>query len=214
MGKPQTQLLNGATQLRSNNASPTVLLQYPLGEWKGSIFFENKLLIGSTILLFELGGLAGIRYLGVLYSQPVLALTESAPNEDSAKYFVNQGVDKAKTGDYRGAIEDLNQAIKLNPNFAAYYNRGLVRSYLGNKLAALEDLNQAIKLNPDFPPAYNNRGVLRSYLGNKLAALEDLNQAIKLNINDNDVRIQVMGKWLKSFSRKGLSENPSGSNFQ
>lgn len=81
---------------------------------------ENKLLIGSTILLFELSGLAAIGSLGFLSSQPVIALTETAPLENSAKFFLNQGVDKAKRGDYKGAIENFNQSLKLNPNFAAY----------------------------------------------------------------------------------------------
>ncbi|MBG1259638.1 tetratricopeptide repeat protein [Nostoc sp. BAE] len=45
------------------------------------------------------------------------------------------------------AIEDFNQAIKINPNLAeAYYNRGSVRFNLGDKQGAIADLQKAADL--------------------------------------------------------------------
>jgi Flp pilus assembly protein TadD len=39
--------------------------------------------------------------------------------------FFNRGVEKFQKRDYQGAIEDFNQALRLNPNNAnAYQNRG------------------------------------------------------------------------------------------
>lgn len=50
-------------------------------------------------------------------------------------------------GNNQAAIEDYNQAIKFNPNYAiAYSNRGLARSVLGDKQAAIEDYRQAANL--------------------------------------------------------------------
>jgi tetratricopeptide (TPR) repeat protein len=47
-------------------------------------------------------------------------------------------------GDKQGAIDDLNKAIKLNPNDAdAYYNRGDVRFEMGDEQGGTEDYNQA-----------------------------------------------------------------------
>ena len=34
----------------------------------------------------------------------------------TAKEFVDRGVDKADTNDFIGAIEDVSKAIKINPN--------------------------------------------------------------------------------------------------
>jgi len=49
--------------------------------------------------------------------------------------------------DIQGAIADLDQAIKLNPNYAeAYGHRGLVHYVLGNKQEAIKDLQKAVEL--------------------------------------------------------------------
>ncbi|MEI6444370.1 MAG: tetratricopeptide repeat protein, partial [Nostocales cyanobacterium ELA583] len=82
-------------------------------------------------------------------------------------------------------IQDYNQALKINPNYAdAYYNRGLTRDDLGDKQAAIQDYNQALKINPNYADAYNNRGILRAKLGDKQGAIQDYNQALKINPND------------------------------
>jgi tetratricopeptide (TPR) repeat protein len=84
-------------------------------------------------------------------------------------------------GDYKNAIADYNQAIKLKPDYAeAYYNRGLTYNYQGNYTAAIADYNQAIKLKPDYAEAYNNRGLAYADQGNYTEAIADYNQAIKL----------------------------------
>ncbi len=102
----------------------------------------------------------------------------------TAEDLFKRGNDKRERKDYQGAIEDYNQAIKINPNYTdAYKNRGIARSDLGDKKGAIEDYNQAIKINPNFDKAYNNRGIARSALGDKKGAIEDLNQAIKINPN-------------------------------
>ncbi|MHC5862077.1 tetratricopeptide repeat protein, partial [Nostoc sp.] len=45
------------------------------------------------------------------------------------------------------AIEDYNQAIRINPNFAeAYYNRGIARASSGDDRLAIEDLQKAANL--------------------------------------------------------------------
>ena len=150
------------------------------------MLFDKKLLIGSAILLFGLGRLVRVNCWEFISIKPVLAQTENTGLESSAKYFLNRGVNQAKKGDYGGAIEDFNQAIKLNPNFATYYNRGLVRHYSGDEIGAIEDFNQSIKLNPSFFSAYDNRGIIRYYLGDATAAIKDFSQAIKFNLNDAD----------------------------
>jgi len=61
--------------------------------------------------------------------------------------YVNRGIAKAELGDYVGAIEDYNKAIRLKPYLGlAYYNRGLAYEILGEKEKATADITKYEKL--------------------------------------------------------------------
>ncbi|MFK0734953.1 MAG: tetratricopeptide repeat protein, partial [Gloeotrichia echinulata HAB0833] len=83
--------------------------------------------------------------------------------------------------DIKGAIEDYNQALKINPNDAqAYNNRGGARVNSGDFKGAIEDFNQALKINPNLAEAYKNRGVARYLSGDKQGAIADWQKAADL----------------------------------
>jgi tetratricopeptide (TPR) repeat protein len=93
----------------------------------------------------------------------------------------DRGVGKVAKADYKGAIQDFNQAIKLDPKLPeAYLGRGISYSGLGNRTAALKDFNQAIKLNKSFAEAYLNRADEYAAMGKKREAIADLQQASAL----------------------------------
>jgi len=115
----------------------------------------------------------------------------------SVAYYNHRYTDY-KHRDYEGAIENFNQALRLNPNDAkAYVNRGNayyeIAQHSGTRnrdyRAAIEDFNQALRLNPNDAKAYLKRGEVRSeiapYSGDSYsdyrAAIEDFNQALRLN---------------------------------
>ncbi|MEB3831435.1 tetratricopeptide repeat protein, partial [Phormidium sp. CCY1219] len=78
-------------------------------------------------------------------------------------------------------IEDYNQAIRLDSNYAlAYNNRGIARHDLGDLEAAIEDYNQAIRLDSNYAHAYYNRGIAYRQLGEKAKALDSFRQAATL----------------------------------
>ncbi len=53
-------------------------------------------------------------------------------------------------GDYQRAIDDLDEAIRLDPELAlAYYNRALASTLLGNDAAARQDIDRAVELGMD-----------------------------------------------------------------
>ncbi|MDF5717653.1 MAG: trypsin-like peptidase domain-containing protein [Rhizonema sp. NSF051] len=93
--------------------------------------------------------------------------------------------------DYKEALSDYNQAIKLQPNSSiAYASRGLVRFLLNDSKGAIADLDRAIK----FPSAntslrykffsstvYSYRGTVHEELKDYQTALADYTQEIKLD---------------------------------
>ena len=74
-----------------------------------------------------------------------------------------------------------DQAIHLNPDYAAAYNnRGYAKDDLGRHDAALIDYDEAIRLKPDVAEVYNNRGCAKKALGRRDDALADYDEAIRL----------------------------------
>ena len=89
-----------------------------------------------------------------------------------------------KFTDSNQALMFLNQAIRLDPNFAdAYHNRGSAYLDLDQYDRAIDDYNQAIRLDPNSAPSYNNRGHWYYKKVQFERALEDYNLAIRLDPN-------------------------------
>ena len=73
--------------------------------------------------------------------------------------YSNRGSAYYNLGENRRAIEDFDQALRIDPGFAiAYSNRGLAYNNLGEHRRAIEDYDQAIRIDPGLAAAYNNRG--------------------------------------------------------
>ena len=97
----------------------------------------------------------------------------------SAVRLNNRGIEKFRSGDLDGALEDYNRAIKINPGYApAYYNRGIAYEDLGDYGNALMDYTKAIEINPYYVDAYNNRGCLLVEEGDYERAIKDFTHAI------------------------------------
>ena len=80
------------------------------------------------------------------------------------------------------AFEALNQAIRLDPNYAeAVETRANVFNNVKKYDRAIEDYNEALRLDPDFALAYADRGAAWYFKGEYQKAIEDDDQAIKLN---------------------------------
>jgi tetratricopeptide (TPR) repeat protein len=101
--------------------------------------------------------------------------------QNLARAFSSRGLAYARKGQYDRAIEDLDQAIRFDPNDAfAFRNRGTSYARKGQYDHAIEDLDQAIRLNPNDAVAFSNRGLSYSGKGQYDHAIEDLDQTIRL----------------------------------
>jgi tetratricopeptide (TPR) repeat protein/predicted Ser/Thr protein kinase len=86
---------------------------------------------------------------------------------------------------FERAIEDYDQAIKLDPNQAYFYgDRAWSYIHIGNFEAALLDYSKAIALEPDNPHFWNGKADTFSRLGKYEEALEAINRAIKIDAQE------------------------------
>ena len=77
-------------------------------------------------------------------------------------------------GRFEEAVEDLTEAVKLNPALPEAYNaRGFAYFRLKRYAAAIGDFDEAIRLRPAYPNAYTNRSAARRAAGDKSGASED-----------------------------------------
>ncbi len=94
-------------------------------------------------------------------------------------------------GDSERALEDYNQAIRLDPRLAeAYYNRGYALYRLGRPQDALRDYDKVVSLLPELPSAYFNRSIVLLALNEKPKAIEDLRKALQLDPTNTKYRDQ------------------------
>ena len=112
------------------------------------------------------------------------ALLKADPDttKNRATIYGSRGVGYYSKGDYDRAIQDTDQAIRLNPNEPSfYYTSGLAYKKKGDFDRAIQDFNEAIRLNPNFERAYYDRG--NAYIDKEEydRAIQDFNDAIRLN---------------------------------
>ena len=82
------------------------------------------------------------------------------------------------------AIQDINEAIRLNPSTAWYNNRGLTYYKMKDQDRAIADYNEAIRLDPNNSFAYYNRANAYRSKGDFTQAKGDYQEAIRLNPRD------------------------------
>lgn len=101
--------------------------------------------------------------------------------------------------DWDRAIQDYDQAIRLDPDFAlARNNRGSAYQHKGDYERALRDYNNAIRLDSTFAVAFSNRGRVHHFQENYALAIRDYDQAIEL---DPDYALAYYNRALARFDQ-------------
>jgi tetratricopeptide (TPR) repeat protein len=133
---------------------------------------------------FNLGILANV-FLPLVNQSGLKLEANSSPttnvattNDDS---LVSAAI-KIQSGDYSGALAELNRSIAANPRRAsAYYMRANVNQSIGNRSAIIPDLNRAIELDTKNPQAYYLRGSMLQANDDLGGALADFDKVIQLD---------------------------------
>ena len=105
------------------------------------------------------------------------------------------GVVALQTGHYKNAVDNIGQAIEINPNDTSYYsNLGIALQALKQFDAAIASYDKAIALKPDYTEAYYNRGI----------ALQELKQ-LDAAVASYDKAIAFKPEYAEAYSNRGVA---------
>jgi tetratricopeptide (TPR) repeat protein len=137
----------------------------------------------------------------------IVADAEAAPaasndtaTDTGASEFIGEGVRLAAIGEHEAAIQNFDEAIRLDEERSfVYKQRGASYKALGQYEAAITDYNEAIRLNGEDVNAYYNRGVSQYALQDYAAAIADF-----------DVVIQSDPEFVNAYSRRADAHEAMG----
>ena len=181
---PRSRLEQAKVYIQDNNASKALqsLKDYTPSETERSEYYF----------------LEGRAYQELKLNTKALSSYSIAIHEQNNHYRAlnNRGLIKGALKDMRGAMDDLNRAINVKPDYApAYLNRGVTRAAMQKTDLAIEDFTKALVLNPGYSDAYRNRGITYKYTGNLNGACRDWLKA--RNLGDSSVQ-----SWLNRHCRQ------------
>ncbi|HVY21635.1 MAG TPA: tetratricopeptide repeat protein [Bauldia sp.] len=107
-----------------------------------------------------------------------IAVAGASASDRAAAYAMRSRI-AAADEDYRSALDDADQSIRLAPTANAYLFRGYYRTMLGQRDDAVADYGQSITLSPT-PDAYYLRAKIYAQRGEYRKAIGDLNRVVPL----------------------------------
>lgn len=100
-------------------------------------------------------------------------------------YVIRADISIKREKDYQRALEDMNEAIKLQPHYAGFFiNRAFLRYNLDDYFGAMADYDYAISLDPTNVVAYFNRGLLLAEVHGNDRAIQDFSKVLQINADD------------------------------
>jgi len=119
---------------------------------------------------------------------------------DKSTAYTNLGQIRVQSGALKEALNDFNNAIRLNPsNDRAYTGRATARFSTGDIRGAIQDFDKAIAIAPTESTYYVGRGHAYLVSGNVDASIRDLTEAIRLDPNS-----------AAAFNNRGLAYRKKG----
>lgn len=101
-------------------------------------------------------------------------------HNNAGAYVIRAEIQMRHDNDYAGALESLNEAIKLEPRQASYFvNRAFMKYKLDDYFGAMADYDYAIGLDPTSVEAHFNRALLYSEVGEYNKAINDYSYVLE-----------------------------------
>ncbi len=115
---------------------------------------------------------------------PPIALVPSILN--------SRGIRENKEGDFQSALNSINSAISLCPDYSsAYNNRGNIYFDLGEYEMAKKDYKKAMELRSNFVEACFNLGLVHEKLGNTEKALYFFERTLRISPRFEEARVSL-----------------------
>ncbi len=113
---------------------------------------------------------------------PKITTPQAEAKPRDAHFYHKRGNGKTKLENYKGALADYDQAIKIDPNHAdSYHRRGNIKMQLEHYKEAISDYNHAIEIDQNHADFYHDRGKAKAELHHYKDAIIDYNQAIAID---------------------------------
>ena len=113
----------------------------------------------------------------------IVKISDPAKPLSTAKEYNLRSLDKSKAKDYKGALDDLNKAIEMEPTGQYYYNRAYTKSMMEDYKGSIEDFNKTIELQYRLASAYYERGYCKDKLNDFEGTIADYTSAINTKAN-------------------------------
>lgn len=108
----------------------------------------------------------------------------AAPADVRAIAYYDRAIARRALRQFPGAIDDLDRAMALKPEFAAaLVERGIVHYEMRQYALAVADDTAAIAASSELAEAWNNRSLAHLKLGQYEEATADFNRTIRLHQN-------------------------------
>jgi len=132
---------------------------------------------------------------------------KSKPSRQAQKH-VRQGYDHYKENRIEKAIDELSQAIEIEPqNFEAHFWRARAFMRKGQFESAIGDFKKVLDLNPGYIPAYDNLGWLFMRRNEYDQSLSYLNRSIELKPENGWAHYMRSRIFFKQGDLKNALEN-------
>lgn len=150
-------------------------------------------------------------YLLIIFSLVNVSLAQDM-NPDAGKLY-NEGNKLLKAGNFEGAIDNYNKALKIEEDYRIYYQKGVALKKSGKLEESKDSYEACVKLNPDFEAGYNALGGAYFSMGKFPEAIKNFETVLHSSKN-NSIKSTVKKNLSLAYAKLGNEAIANGNSKQ